>query len=458
VLQGVDTSTFQSAVDETLMRKHGVDFRILKLGEGGDFIDATNGSAKDTDGQKIARLHAQVAAIRAAGMIPGGYHYLRVRKDRTGAHEMTFALKLYREAGLGRPGDLRLAIDIENREDLAKHGAAHVVKYLVSAIRQYRTVKGHYPILYSFPSYLNEVLRAASADQLDAIVRCPLWIAHFGAVTPSIPAPFKQSAIWQKSETASVGGESPVDFNVADERRFVAARVPWVKVQPPVAKPDEPADDEATRRIQINCNRFTDKWLLNVTPLIVDGIKGPATTKRIMAIKWYLGYGKDRTGKVTREFVRRMRHPRDVRYSSPRMIATGIRRRRRQKRAERAVLKSIPGFEGAVLFDGKPTPGWMVPWIEKIRARGRWKGGVVSGIRTPAHSISLCFGICGRPFCPGLCAGASSNHNATAPVVMCEGAIDVSDFFTFAQEARAVGAPFKNDLPNDRVHFSCTGH
>jgi hypothetical protein len=133
-------------------------------------------------------------------------------------------------------------------------------------------------------------------------------------------------------------------------------------------------------------------------------------------------------------------------------------RRRQQKRRERALLKSIPGFEGAVLFDGKPVPAWMVPWLEKIRARGRWKGGVVSGVRTVAHSISLCRIICGMVSCPGRCAGASSNHNATPPVVMCEGAIDVSDYLTFAQEARAVGAPFKNDLPADRVHFSCTGH
>lgn len=115
-------------------------------------------------------------------------------------------------------------------------------------------------------------------------------------------------------------------------------------------------------------------------------------------------------------------------------------------------------MQGTVMIDGRVVPEWMAPKINEIRARGRWKGGVVSGVRTPQYSEQLCYQMCGAPSCPGMCAGVNSNHNATPPVTFGEGAIDVSDYYVFAAEARAVGAPFKNDLPNDRVHFSRTGH
>ncbi len=118
---------------------------------------------------------------------------------------------------------------------------------------------------------------------------------------------------------------------------------------------------------------------------------------------------------------------------------------------------NAPGpSSGLIYVDGKPVPSWMVPWVQKIRARGNWSGIVVSGYRTPAYSQQLCYGMCGAPSCPGTCAGVNSNHSQgyTYP----QGAIDVSDYWTFAAEARAVHAPFKNSLPNDRVHFSFTGY
>jgi hypothetical protein len=112
------------------------------------------------------------------------------------------------------------------------------------------------------------------------------------------------------------------------------------------------------------------------------------------------------------------------------------------------------------VIDGKQVPSWMAPKIKEIRARGRWRGVIVSGYRTPAYSESLCRSMCGAPTCPGRCAGRYSNH-ACPPSgrgVAYEGAIDVSDYYTFAAEARAVGAPFHNALPNDPVHFSRNGN
>lgn len=105
-------------------------------------------------------------------------------------------------------------------------------------------------------------------------------------------------------------------------------------------------------------------------------------------------------------------------------------------------------------FDGKQcADGWGY-WLKKARENG-WNGYLVSGWRSPEFSTSLCWGMCNAPTCSGMCAGAGSNHSK---YTFAEGgAVDVSDYYTFAAVLREIGCPAFNDLPNDRVHFSITG-
>jgi hypothetical protein len=110
--------------------------------------------------------------------------------------------------------------------------------------------------------------------------------------------------------------------------------------------------DIDVERLQASLNRFTNRWLENVAPLIVDGEKGFLTNRRIMTVKWYLGYLGERDGRVTSRFVRRMRHPRDPRWSSVRQVLRGIRRRRRQRRRAIEDLDPRPGVSR---FDGRPV-------------------------------------------------------------------------------------------------------
>lgn len=215
--------------------------------------------------------------------------------------------------------------------------------------------------------------------------------------------------------------------------------------------------DKAGRRKwkdrQRRLNHWTKKYLDGVAPLIVDGDPGFATRRRIMTVKFYLGYGKNRGGEFTTEFSRRMMHPRSRKVSTLTMIATGIARRLRQKQLERKKLTG-PGF---ATFDGKTVMKWMVPYLEEARRKG-WKGVVVSGVRTPAYSVHLCFGICGRSFCPGKCAGLASNHNALPTQGRPFGALDVSDYVRFGQIQREIGSPLHNALgAQDPVHFSVSG-
>lgn len=145
-------------------------------------------------------------------------------------------------------------------------------------------------------------------------------------------------------------------------------------------------------------------------------------------------------------------------------------RRRKHQRHKLNILKKLYAAEhadddknagsGFTTIDGRQVPNWMVPGVRALRSKGLWGGYIVSGYRTPEYSRILCQRICGRDSCPGICAGVSSNH--TCPPTFTgkyhEGALDVTDYYRFGAGCRILGIELRNNLPNDRVHYSYTGN
>ncbi|HEY5708594.1 MAG TPA: hypothetical protein VIS51_04300 [Solirubrobacterales bacterium] len=132
-----------------------------------------------------------------------------------------------------------------------------------------------------------------------------------------------------------------------------------------------------------------------------------------------------------------------------------------RKRAEKKIawLKDHPpkldaDGDGLIQIDGKQVATAVGKEVLRIRAGGRWKGFVVSGYRTPEHSEQLCMNMCGAPRCPGLCAGRSTNHARKGGR---NGAVDLTDFLTFAAECNRLDSWLENHLPRDLVHFSDVG-
>jgi hypothetical protein len=113
------------------------------------------------------------------------------------------------------------------------------------------------------------------------------------------------------------------------------------------------------------------------------------------------------------------------------------------------------GSTSIVVFDGKSCVEDLAYWLNLIRGQGRWSGYLVSGYRTPAYSTQLCYGICGHPTCPGLCAGATSNH---AKLSYPGPAGDVTDFIRCENALIDVGSGYRNYLPRDLVHMSKSGY
>ena len=205
--------------------------------------------------------------------------------------------------------------------------------------------------------------------------------------------------------------------------------------------------------LQKDMNRFTNKLLENFAPIMVDGLRGPATNKRIVQCKFFIGYGgaPQHSTRLSPQFRRRLNHPKSGKIMPPAMLKRGEERRREQrKRAQQPVTI------GVTTFDGRPVAAWLKPYLDFARRNG-WRGTLNSGFRDPAHSEALCFQMCGAPSCPGRCAGRASNHaGSTKP----KGAVDVSDFARFGQlMERCPHDPriFNALGAQDPVHFSATG-
>jgi hypothetical protein len=217
-----------------------------------------------------------------------------------------------------------------------------------------------------------------------------------------------------------------------------------------------PMSEDQIKALQQALNAFTAKTLHNAAPLVVDGIRGRATVKRIREAKHYLGYTgtERRSAAVDKEFMQRLRHPRSARFSNPAMLSRAVRRRRKQRLASK---RSSAPRAGVATFDGRPVAAWIHPYLVWARQNG-WKGTLSSGWRDPAYSEQLCLNMCGRPSCPGKCAGRTSNH---AGSVKPAGAIDVSDYATFGRLMQR--CPYSPTLQNqlgarDPVHYSASGH
>ena len=71
----------------------------------------------------------------------------------------------------------------------------------------YRRERGHYPIVYTGPSFWRSILPHLSTSQRDRVRRCPLWIAHWNAPEPGSLAPWGDAwMLWQYSDHGTVAG------------------------------------------------------------------------------------------------------------------------------------------------------------------------------------------------------------------------------------------------------------
>jgi lysozyme len=195
-LRGFDVSDVQGDVDFAKAHAAGNAFAVVRVADG-DVRDTRYGPGR-------------VAALRASGLAWFPYYFGRVaspqNSERDGAAEAALAIQLARKAGWGRKSDLPLAYDFETANG---QPAPKCARHLLQFVAAYRKDRGHYPIVYTGPSFWSGILPHLTSSQRDRVRRCPLWLAHWDVPHPQAIEPWGDAwVLWQYSDHGRVAGVS----------------------------------------------------------------------------------------------------------------------------------------------------------------------------------------------------------------------------------------------------------
>jgi|SRR5947209_4790547 len=190
-VRGIDISKNQT-IDWAKLDK-SVKFVIIKATDGATYVDPS-----------FAANWA--AAGRRTKLKRGASHFFRPGADV----DQQFAL-ITQTVDL-RPGDLPIAVDVENTK--ARRLTPADAPALAALLTRLRAGSGRPPIVYTNKSSWGDLGNPESAGDV-AFGECPLWIAHYTTTpSPDYPHPWVQWLMWQHAETGRVAGVSyPVDVD-----------------------------------------------------------------------------------------------------------------------------------------------------------------------------------------------------------------------------------------------------
>ena len=195
-LVGVDLSDNQGQIDGEALAGAGVAFAWIKASDGLH------------DGQRHAAENAR--RLQGAGVLVGFYGVLEpYGVERVEGQVLNFCRRI-RETGV--TPDLAPWCDFElaaGQTGLAALSSAAAWCDLAEA------ATGRGPILYTGPAFISQLERLAGHAADAALARLalrPLSVAHYGpsiAHGPTVPAPWRDWALWQYSGDPAAPGQKP---------------------------------------------------------------------------------------------------------------------------------------------------------------------------------------------------------------------------------------------------------
>lgn len=207
VVQGIDVSTHQGAINWATVKAAGIQFAYCKATEGVDFVDN--------------RFIQNMTNANAAGVLIGPYHYGRPDSNSSNpldafneANDFADAIQpYYNSAGLY----LRPVLDVEEFLDLATVALerAYLSEWVRDFSDQVNTRLGVRPLIYCNGNYAQNYLEANIASH-------ELWFAKptttnvYASASPPTDANmgiWSEWTFWQWSWTGNIGGINPVDRN-----------------------------------------------------------------------------------------------------------------------------------------------------------------------------------------------------------------------------------------------------
>lgn len=187
---GIDVSRWQGTVDWAKVKNSGkVDFAIMRAGYG-----------KEYD-QVDPSFHTNMKNAQAEGIPCGVYWYSYAMTAADAKQEA----KVFLDTIKGYQFEYPVVFDIEDptQMELTKTEVGQIIDAFCSAVE----AEGYYCVLYSYASFLNSYVPAATLKKYD------IWVAHTKVSKPDFTGDY---GIWQYSHTGTVSGISgDVDMNYA---------------------------------------------------------------------------------------------------------------------------------------------------------------------------------------------------------------------------------------------------
>ncbi|NUR05910.1 MAG: hypothetical protein HOQ45_02730 [Nocardioidaceae bacterium] len=186
---GIDLSHWQGTVTWSKVKADGVSFAFMKATESSNYVDPTY--AKN------------VAAAQAVGIYHGGYHFARPQVGTAVAQARWFVAK----AGpFNTAGTLPPVLDLEVTGSLT---VAQLRTWTTTWLTTVEELTGRTPIIYTSPSFWRSHLGDSTAFH-----HYPLWVAHWGVSSPSVPGGWPRWTFWQRTDSGTVSGiGGRVDMN-----------------------------------------------------------------------------------------------------------------------------------------------------------------------------------------------------------------------------------------------------
>ncbi|GAA3503850.1 lysozyme [Streptomyces prasinosporus] len=202
-VQGIDVSHWQGAIDWTSVRGAGIQFAWMKATEG--------------TGYKDPSFNTNYPAAYRAGVIRGAYHFARpdVSGGATQAGYFVGNGGGWSRDNLTLPG----VLDIEHNPYGAMcYGLSttQMRTWINDFYTAYKSRTGRDVVIYTTASWWN----TCTGNWTGMYGKSPLWVAHWGVSSPTLPSGFPTWTVWQYTATGSVSG---VSGNV-DRNRFNGSR------------------------------------------------------------------------------------------------------------------------------------------------------------------------------------------------------------------------------------------
>ncbi|MCL1832419.1 MAG: glycoside hydrolase family 25 protein [Oscillospiraceae bacterium] len=199
--RGIDASFHQGDIDWSSVAATGIDFAMLRIGAGAVTQDNGNFLPDRMD----ERFREYIFGAQNYGIDVGVYWFSYARTVEEIEREARFMVRMLGEFDIPYPVVLDMEMNIMKYPDWYIDDASDMAEAFLQIVAD----AGYYPMLYSFRSWLTELIETRILDKY------AVWVAHWNPNGTDYP---RNHYMWQYSSTGRVSGitgnNGEVDLNI----------------------------------------------------------------------------------------------------------------------------------------------------------------------------------------------------------------------------------------------------